>query len=91
MAQLITSFITDSVMGKYRLRVHDVTATNTSGYLDTGLKRVTWAFHTARSAATNIGNLKENAYEVGTAAAGIIALSGVTDGDVYRVVSFGPS
>lgn len=86
-----SSFVTDSVMGKYRLRVHDVTADAATGSIDTGLKRVTWGFQTLRSGVTNIANYTENALPEGTAAAGNISLTGAVSGDVYRIVSFGPS
>lgn len=94
------SFVTDSVMGKYRLRVYDVTPDAATGSIDTGLKRVTWSFLTPKSiqAFTASGNtsytsptLAENALPEATAAAGYIALTGVVANNIYRVVCFGPS
>jgi len=94
------SFVTDSVMGKYRLRVHDVTADAATGSLNTGLKRITWAILTPKAIQSYVhsGNTAytsptyyENALPEATAALGYVALSGVVSGDIYRVTSFGPS
>lgn len=86
------SFVTDSVMGKYRIRVHDVTADAAAGYFDTGLKRVTWCIHEDRTITTfTCCTVSENVLDTATAAAGYIAVTGVVSGDKYRFVSFGPS
>lgn len=85
------SFVTDSVMGKYRIRVNDVTADATTGNVDTGLKRVTWAMVTGKVSVCTSPNFFENVLAEATAAAGWIGLSNCVSGDTFRVVSFGPS
>lgn len=93
------SFVTDSVMGKYRLRVYDVTPDAAAGNFDTGLKRVTWSMNSIVSAASfvnsgstrNLGVFKENVLETGTAAAGYISITGTVSGNKHRVICFGPS
>lgn len=93
------SFVTDSVMGKYRTRVYNVTADGTAGNFNTGLPRVTWAMTTIKSMASfvnsgstrHIAVMAENVLDAGTAAAGYVALTGTVSGDVYRVIAFGPS
>lgn len=93
------SMITQSVMGKYRLAVLDVTPDATAGNFDTGLKRVTWAMQTIKSFASfvnsgntrNLGVLSENVLDAGTSAVGFCALTGTVANNVHRVVAFGPS
>lgn len=74
--------------GNMIMNILNVTADNTSGSVDTGLRNVVAALVTSKSAATN-PNVMENALTAGTASAGQLSLSNCTSGNIYRVTVFG--
>lgn len=94
------SSVTQSVMGKYRLAVLDVTPDSAEGSIDTGLKRITWSISTLKKGVSFVAsgntsytlpNFVENAGTTGTVAAGFLGISGVVATAIYRVTAFGPS
>ena len=87
------SQVTQSVMGKYRLAVIDVTADSAEGSVASGLRRIIFSVVTQKKgvSATTKPTFFDNAGTTGTVAAGFIGISGAVSTEIYRLVAFGPS
>jgi hypothetical protein len=84
-----TSHLVNSVMGDYRVRVIQLTADAATQNVETGLNVV--AFHVLApvSCTTMALKIRDNQLTVGTSAAGYIAVSGATSGDIFQVIVYG--
>lgn len=94
------SQVTQSVMGKYRLAVIDVTPDSAEGSVATGLRRIIWSMGALKKGVSFVasGNTSytyptfvDNAGTTGTVAAGNVGISGVVATAIYRIAAFGPS
>lgn len=78
-----------SVFGNKALQVYSCTADNTSGVIATGMKKVDWISVTYKSMSSGATKFKINALTSGTAAAGYIAVTGITSGDEFFIQVYG--
>lgn len=83
------SLIESTVFGNKSVQIYSCTCDGATGTIVTGFGQVTAVQVTPKSLTTAAIKFKINTLESGTAAAGTIAVTGATSGDVFYAMVYG--